>query len=816
MKNPKQQSPIWPYLGILAFLFLLSLTAPRAWQRDARREVGRVTTTPQSDEGEPYVDFPLDDPADDENCFEPTVPEAVFSRIAETPSADAAQSADPVIPPAPEIVEESPQDARTEPDAQSVGELDGEPQIAAPDEQPVPDPEATQQVAYGWPLPRVLIEQLTTLVHEDAQLLWAQRSLELVHRLCQDPTNRDAAQDALTKLREVVERDALAPPADPSLAGDVIRVRYALARWLDIWTAAAALADVPLEKRTAGSSPDKILLLLTDFDALAKQSPAGAAWREYLKLPALAEAAAEGTSDRARRAAARAVLDRLTSSRLSPAQRRFVSQDPLAILARELRPWAAEPVTPERLLAHLDQYEYSRLTSDARLVADDLRALSWSSPEEADKLNDRLDMHYRNANVRVAVSAQLVDRILPQPQRLDERVRDTVVNVPVRGRATTFTRLSIKLVPDPRRIRLGLEARGTVDSNTFASSGPATFHNTGQSTFLVRKLFVLGPRGLTVWPAIAEAENNYNYLISMETNFDGVPLVGSLVRTIARKGHDESRGEAGRETAQKVAIRALRQLDTEADARITEATKNLEKDQLATLRRLGLELTPVALSTSHERVVARARLSSHQQLGGHTPRPRAPSDCWFSWQTHESALNNGLAGLDLEGRSFELPQLFEFLAEKLGRPELAKQEDLPEDVALTFADADPVRLRCDDGQVELTINLAELKHAGSRWRNFQVRTRYSPEAEGLSPRFVRHDTIHLAGRSLKGKLEIKLRAIFSRVLSKNREIKLLGESITEDPRMQDLQVTQFSVVDGWIALAYSPARPGNRVARKPE
>src|ERR1700730_812324 len=37
----KQQSPVWPYLGILACLFVLSVTAPRAWDRMARKETLR-------------------------------------------------------------------------------------------------------------------------------------------------------------------------------------------------------------------------------------------------------------------------------------------------------------------------------------------------------------------------------------------------------------------------------------------------------------------------------------------------------------------------------------------------------------------------------------------------------------------------------------------------------------------------------------------------------------------------------------------------------------------------------------------------------
>ncbi len=528
------------------------------------------------------------------------------------------------------------------------------------------------------------------------------------------------------------------------------------------------------------------------------------------------EASADDYDQDQRRRLATRVLGRLASRRLSPAQRQFVDSSPLGELRDALRGWAAEPITPERLLAHLEAYEYSELASDAASAADDLRSLRWAPPEARPAALRRLETHYRNANVRVAMREELINRLVPQPGRIDAPVRDTVVNVPVRGNSSTFTELTVKLVPDARRIRLGLEALGSVDSNTVSSSGPATFRNRGHSTFLVRKLFVLGDEGLLVWPAIAEADNDYNYLLSLETDFDGVPLVGSLVRTIAQNQHDEVRTLARRQTEEKVAVRALHQLDTEVENRLIAATQKLKDNQGATLSRMGLELVPVAMQTSDERIVARARLASRVQLGAHTPRPRAPSDSWFSLQIHQSALNNGLEQLDLEGRTFELAELFVWVAEKLGRPELAQQEDLPEDVRVTFADHDALRLRCDAGRVEVTFALAELAHEGSRWHDFRVRTSYTAEVDGLSPRFTRTDTIRLDGRSLRGKIEFKLRAIFSKVLSKNRDVLLLSEAITSDPRFKDLQVTQLEVADGWIGLAYSPRRKPSNMARRPE
>jgi hypothetical protein len=200
----------------------------------------------------------------------------------------------------------------------------------------------------------------------------------------------------------------------------------------------------------------------------------------------------------------------------------------------------------------------------------------------------------------------------------------------------------------------------------------------------------------------------------------------------------------------------------------------------------------------------------------------------MSLQVQQSAINNLLEQLKLDGRKFDLPELFALIAHKLDRPDLAKLDDLPENVHVTFADKDAVRVRCEADRMEVILSFAELTELNQgklhRWRDFTVRTRYRPEAHGLDARFVRGSrgdedtskdgTIFLEGKSLKGKPLLGLRAIFSKVLARNRPINLLSEKITHDARIQDLQITQFTVEDGWIALAYGQHRGGGNVARK--
>ena len=821
--KPKKRSPIWPYLGILACLFVLSVTAPRAWDRMAHHEsVQQVLERrpAQAVESQPMAELLEQVDENELTARGDRTRTGTGKRSSDAHGARAPAVVEtPVVAPAPKLTLEVSQTLEIA--HRPNNSVDDGPDMEVPVEEPSAESPADESQSveavppHGWPVPRALIAQLNRMAQDDSRALWASQAADLVRELCAEGGQREPVLRIVKQLRELAEPAAEATPVDSSLESQTARTRYALTRWLEVWEHAAALPETTTSVLTSSESPEALRLCLAELDSLTRKGKSGAAWREYLHLKTLNGLAREG-SEEDRRAAARKVLDQLESFRLTRSQRKFVNEGPLAALQNELRVWAAAPVTAAQLLAHLEAYENSGLTSDARRVADDFRGLSWSSPAEAEEISRSLDTHYRNSNLRIALARPLVNLMVPQPPKMENEVQDTVVNVPVYGRSTTYTKLSVRLVPDPQRIRIGLEANGLVDSDTRSTSGPATFYNEGRSTFLVRKLFVIGPQGLSVWPAIAEAENSYTYLISLETDFDGVPLVGPLVRSVARNKHDEARDDARVEVEYKLATRARDQLDAEIRPLLTDSAQRFDKEQLATLKRLGMEMTPLALSTTEDRVVARVRLASAEQLGAHTPRPRAPADSWFSMQLHQSALNNVLEKLDLGGREFTMPELFTWLAEKLGRPQLSQQTDLPDNVKITFAKENGVRVRCEDGRVEVVFAIAELTQGRHHWRDFTVRTHYRPEARNLDPRFVRDTTIFLDGKSLRGKPQVLLRTIFSKVLSPNRELSLLSEKITSDPRIKDLQVTQFVVEDGWIGLAYSPHRPSGTMARKPK
>jgi hypothetical protein len=188
-----------------------------------------------------------------------------------------------------------------------------------------------------------------------------------------------------------------------------------------------------------------------------------------------------------------------------------------------------------------------------------------------------------------------------------------------------------------------------------------------------------------------------------------------------------------------------------------------------------------------------------------------------SLQLHESVLNNMLDQLQLAGRTFSLPDLMSHLAERVSWPAVPHQPEFPPDVTIAFAPIDPVRVRCQDGAVHVTLSIAELRQGSRHWHDFLVSATYEPSVEHLRMRLVRQGTIELGGDTYRGQPEVVLRGIFSKLLARDRMIELVPPIIAEHPRLADLCITQCVMEDGWVGLALGPDRSQvhSSVAEKP-
>src|SRR3569623_612076 len=212
------------------------------------------------------------------------------------------------------------------------------------------------------------------------------------------------------------------------------------------------------------------------------------------------------------------------------------------------------------------------------------------------------------------------------------------------------------------------------------------------------------------------------------------------------------------------------------------------------------------MQTSEDRVTVRLRLAADEQLAACTPRPHASADTLASMQIHQSLMNYVCERLQLDGRTFTLPELQKHLASVLGLNLETFNEEYPSDMRITFAKQDSVRIRFTSGRAMAELAIAELHNYPSSWKNFHVRVFYNPVRHGLDIRFVRDGSVQLWGDRFGAQPQIALRGIFSRVFSQDRQLNLLDPKLASDPRLAGLEVTQCFTTDGWLCLAIGPRR----------
>jgi hypothetical protein len=660
-----------------------------------------------------------------------------------------------------------------------------------------------------WHAPTLLLENLQSLTAHPATNRWAEETIHLVNDLGRAVEKQsDDRLVILGRLDQVANTSSSLAAATPDrdLAQKLFRAGFALQRRVALWKQLVRFENTAMEAESPAVNPQVLSLCLNELDHITSGSSEGTQWRNYLLLDALKSwsAAHNSPQDRIPAEMARRLLARLHRAALLPAQRQFITDGPVAILHTELLRHLAEPVDMDRFLGHVERYEASGRPSDARLVREDCQYLSVGN-EAQQELVREVDRHYRNANLRVAIAADLLNRLMPNRKPEYAEVNDSILGYPVQGDSVTSSSAKIRLLPDPQRVRLALEITGDVTSLTTSMAGPATFVHDGDSRYLARKPMEIDLSGIRLWPTEVEVDHQ-SQLRQMRTDFDKVPLFNMVVRSVALGKHEDSQSAADEEVKQKVSAKAQQRIDAETGAQLRAAAQRLREKVLEPMDRLAIEPTLVAAETTPQRFIMRLRLASRDQLGGHTPRPVAPADSSASIQVHESALNNVLERLELNGRMFTMPQLSEHVARTFNRALPADDDPEHQEVHIRFAKDDAVRVRCRDGKVEITLAVASLSKGPRQWSNFLVRAYYRPEVRGRSVEMVRDGVVQLQAEHLATGGQIALRGAFSKTFAKRAPWQIIPTRLTTDPRLADLAITQFVIEDGWVGIALGPQR----------
>ncbi len=687
------------------------------------------------------------------------------------------------------------------------------------DSPPVGDTRLAREVKSPsrWTPPQALFDQLEGFVHHPVAGNWALQVRDDLETLGLAFEDDDLAEaDAVLARLQMRLDDAAVLQADLAEGAEAAafrQVRYALIRRINMWKLTAAMGG--LDRPMAGLSEADWTRLAERTSAVDEYllAPQGDPWKEFLRITAIREVVTKRSvlAEEKCRAIATAVLRDVTTRDLAPDQRRFLDQPALTGYLKELAFWRETAVTAGDLLRTVERYEQSGSPADAEAVMARYYRLEPSADEAAQAMARCLQVLYRNANVRVVVTADLLNRMMPARSPESRPVSDIILGRPVYGTSRADTTAYFRLLPDPRRARLALIVQGRVTSETWSQAGPATFYNDGFAVYDARKEIEVSPRGIITRPAEIDVLNRVE-LRQVSTSLDPIPVLGFLAQEVARDQLAERRLAMNAEVKWKLASQALAEIERESESRFAEMNRKLETDVLARLSEFSLGPTWIGAQTTTDRLVLRWRLGDAWQPGGHTLRPWAASDSLASCQVHESAVNNFLAQFRLEGRTFALPDLEAKLRERLRLPQPDEEEgeNARADAAITFASHNAARVEFREGRLTVVLSVAELSASPNRWENFEVRAHYRPEVADDQIQFVRDGVVQLIG-PMDMRSQIALRGVFSKTFSKSRPWRISAGFLKEHPSLADLTISQLELENGWLGVAIGPRR-SNAVA----
>ncbi|MGB0597431.1 MAG: hypothetical protein ACPGLY_12155 [Rubripirellula sp.] len=527
-----------------------------------------------------------------------------------------------------------------------------------------------------------------------------------------------------------------------------------------------------------------------------------AAWASFLLLDEI-EQAAQHANSRDRVVLAQRILSRLQWHGLDREQERWLDRDSVEQLVSLIRPWARGAIDYANLLRQLERQEADAIDLNAIEIANSVQSLRFAASPDVVTIGEEINTYYRNANIRLALSQTLLQRMMPTIEPQTVPLQTTILGSRVRGTSQLESDLRLQLSPSPNRWRFDLQAIGNVQTNSTGLQRGVAVRTRGNSEFQASTPIEINTKGIDVGTCQVSVQGRSN-LRGIRSEYDRWPVVGSLVRSIAKRRYELLQPQANRIANHKIKAEVSEELQERVDERVSLATKQMSEMILGPLGRLQLDPKVMDLQTTDKRLLARYRLAGDWQLAAFTPRPRAPSSSLMSLQIHQSALNNTFEQLIPREQPLTIQELIRHTGVTFGQSEITLPEDIPSNVSVQFAKTRPITVEIEDGKLWITLRVLRLQRDNHQClTRFIVRATYHPQVDGINASLVRDGHLRISGPGMSARERLPIRAIFNKVLASSRSLPLTLPQVANHPTMDGLEVSQVELRDGWIAFAIS-------------
>ena len=666
---------------------------------------------------------------------------------------------------------------------------------------------AQEKETVSWPRPSSLIEEIDVLAQypETAQL--SARLRELLEQLhAETPAGSPEAEQVLIRLASEVQslrrlsKHIWQQPNRATelteLAGQLSRLGYHLERRLHVWQ----LLNVALQQQSP-AEPATQHLLATNyrlaFDGIDPQ------WSEYLLMEDIQETFDTlNPSKKKQKRAARKTLARIYSPVLSAEQTEFLTQLIHPTALELLQKHAAEPWNAQRLLADLENYEAEPSSYLGYRINDQYQNLLWSSEPTAQQTATQLHTHYRNANFRLAISERLLNQMMPQLPTTDEPYTDQILGARVTGRNNISNQLHVKLIPDHQHLHLQLGTQGGIASNSVARRTGFVIRNRGYISFQAFQQLLIGPDGIDASQKPVAYASARQQVVGMQSKYDGLPILGWVARRVAQRKIHEQAPQTKQIVQNRVASTASERMQELVNSELQQMNQTLYQNLYQPLVALELEPEPIEMKTTQQQLVMRYRLAGRDQLAANTARPQDNPGDLLSLQIHQSAINNLIARLEFNGRTFTSEQLKEHIQEILGRQLSDAPDELEKEAKFQFAHFDPLRIDFRNGKVILAINLQSLKLGeGKSWKKVRISTTYTPQIEGTKIVLTQDaEGTRIKGHRLRLRDKAAISTVHKVLFNKEYHCDIMPADFQQRIGQMQVEISQLVAADGWAAI----------------
>ncbi len=641
---------------------------------------------------------------------------------------------------------------------------------------------------------------------------WVNRISATYDSLTQLALSDEASSDVLASLHRLANEGVTLAEAtlakDTVLASDVARLSYCIERRFAVWNAVSICV---LQGKTRfiavrKHEVDAVRLreCLTNVRLAVLKTGDANSWTKYLMLDSLNQlASGEITGRQDQVDLVRQFLGRVTDPRVTGPQRTILASTEVHKLADQVHPLSIGPVDYRKLIEDIETLESDPVHRCGKSLADAMQSLRFSEHQEQANIAQAIALHYRNANLRMAVSEEFINRMMPGQTVMEKPVRQTILGADTRGASQIATKLHVDFIKDPSALKLALNLAGDISSKTQSSRHGATFNNSSVASVNAVREITISAQGMNIDGRPATVDSN-DSLRNFSTDWDKLPILGDMVRQFAHKEFIQARPIAKRIMQKTIAKQTDEAFDQQLQEKVRMAEGQFNNRLIGPLQSLDLQPMVVDMQTTDTRLIVRYRLASSEQLAAYTSRPIAPGDSQLSIQVHQSAFNNMVSRVVEGDRNWTMQDLSDKIADLLQQPRQSVPDDAPTDVTTRFAESRPITVEFEDGRMWLTLRVASLEQPGRiHLKNFFVRIAYLPTVDGLHAELNRDGVMSIGGDKINPRERLALRAIFLKVFSTRASVPMVSEELLRDPRAAGLAISQLVLNDGWLGMAIS-------------